>query len=151
MRTARSPLTTSHHTDDPELAAEVRTSVGDYPLWVGWQIIDEVGDRIRRIMDPGVAYIITDEGVLSAGEAGAELARKVRNSRAPVRHPRWRAEQDARDGAAHLHVARGAQGRARPPDPGGRWRSRRRPSRIRRGDVPARPGRSRKYRRACWR
>ena len=58
---------------DPELAAEVRTSSGDYPLWVGWQIIDEVGDRIRRIMDPGVTYIITDEGVY-------QQARRAQNS-----------------------------------------------------------------------
>ena len=58
---------------DPELAAEVRTSAGDYPLWVGWQLIDEVGERIRRIMDPGVAYIITDEGVY-------QQARRAQNS-----------------------------------------------------------------------
>ena len=59
--------------NDPELAAEVRTSAGDYPLWVGWQIIDEVGERIRRIMDPGVTYIITDEGVY-------RQARRAQNS-----------------------------------------------------------------------
>ena len=59
--------------DDPDLAAEVRTSAGDYPLWVGWQLIDEVGERIRRIMDPGVAYIITDEGVY-------RQARRAQNS-----------------------------------------------------------------------
>ena len=58
---------------DPDLAAEVRTSAGDYPLWVGWQLIDEVGERIRRIMDPGVAYIITDEGVY-------RQARRAQNS-----------------------------------------------------------------------
>ena len=59
--------------DDPDLAAEVRTSDGDYPLWVGWQLIDDVGERIRRIMDPGVAYIITDEGVY-------RQARRAQNS-----------------------------------------------------------------------
>ena len=59
--------------NDPELAAEVRTSAGDYPLWVGWQLIDEVGERIRWIMDPGVAYIITDEGVY-------QQARRAQNS-----------------------------------------------------------------------
>ena len=59
--------------DDPDLAAEVRTSAGDYPLWVGWQLIDDVGERIRRIMDPGVAYIITDEGVY-------RQARRAQNS-----------------------------------------------------------------------
>ena len=59
--------------DDPDLAAEVRTSDGDYPLWVGWQLIDDVGERIRRIMDPNVAYIITDEGVY-------RQARRAQNS-----------------------------------------------------------------------
>ncbi len=48
---------------DPELAAEVRASSGDYPLWVGWDIIEEIGERVRRIMSPPAAYIITDEGV----------------------------------------------------------------------------------------
>ena len=49
--------------DEPELAAEVRTSSGDYPLWVGWGILEEIGERIRRILDPSTAYIITDDGV----------------------------------------------------------------------------------------
>ena len=59
--------------DDPELAAEVRTSQGDYPLWVGWGAIDEVGERVGRMMRPGAAYIITDEGVQSH-------ARRAQNS-----------------------------------------------------------------------
>ena len=58
---------------DPELAAEVRTSSGDYPLWVGWQTIDDVGARILRIMDPGAVYVITDEGVY-------DHARRAQNS-----------------------------------------------------------------------
>ncbi len=50
---------------DPDLAAEVRASSGDYPLWVGWNIIEELGERVRRVLDPPVAYIITDDGVQS--------------------------------------------------------------------------------------
>ncbi len=46
-----------------ELAARVRTSSGDYPLWVGWGAIDELGWRVREVLDPPVAYIISDEGV----------------------------------------------------------------------------------------
>ncbi|MCH7801791.1 MAG: AAA family ATPase, partial [Chloroflexi bacterium] len=46
-----------------DLAAEVRTSSGDYPLWVGWGIMDELGQRIKRALDPPVAYIISDGGV----------------------------------------------------------------------------------------
>ena len=51
--------------DRPEddLAAVVRTSSGDYPIWVGWGIMDELGERVKRILTPPVAYIISDEGV----------------------------------------------------------------------------------------
>lgn len=58
---------------DPELAAEVRTSQGDYPLWVGWGAIDEVGERVGRMMQPDAAYIVTDEGVY-------DHARRAQNS-----------------------------------------------------------------------
>ena len=49
--------------DDAELAAHVHTSSGDYPLWVGWGIIDELGRRVRETLDPPVAYIVSDDGV----------------------------------------------------------------------------------------
>ena len=58
---------------DPGLAAEVRTSQGDYPLWVGWGAIDEVGERVGRMMQPDAAYIVTDEGVY-------DHARRAQNS-----------------------------------------------------------------------
>jgi|TARA_B100000315_G_scaffold259991_1_gene318584 3-dehydroquinate synthase len=48
---------------EADLAAEVHTSSGDYPLWVGWDILDELGARVRRLLDPPVAYIVSDEGV----------------------------------------------------------------------------------------
>ncbi len=41
-------------------AARVRTSSGDYPLWVGWGIIEELGERVRSIVRPPAAYIISD-------------------------------------------------------------------------------------------
>ena len=47
---------------DPDLAAEVRTSSGSYPLWVGWDIIEELGARVRGVLDTRVAYIISDTG-----------------------------------------------------------------------------------------
>ena len=46
-----------------DVAATVRTSSGDYPLWVGWGLMDELGQRVRSVLDPPVAYIITDDGV----------------------------------------------------------------------------------------
>ena len=49
--------------DDADLAAWVRTSSGDYPVWVGWGIIDELGQRVKGILNPPVAYIISDDGV----------------------------------------------------------------------------------------
>ncbi len=48
-----------------DLAATVRTSQGDYPVWVGWGILDELGERVKSLLDTSVAYIVTDEGVQS--------------------------------------------------------------------------------------
>jgi shikimate kinase/3-dehydroquinate synthase len=48
---------------DSDLAAEVRTSSGDHPLWVGWGLLDELGQRIKRVLDPPVAYMISDGGL----------------------------------------------------------------------------------------
>ncbi len=48
---------------DGDLAATVRTSSGDYPIWVGWSLLDELGERTRRVLSPRAAYVITDEGV----------------------------------------------------------------------------------------
>ena len=47
---------------DPDLAAEVHTSSGSYSLWVGWGIIEELGARIRSVMDTRAAYVISDTG-----------------------------------------------------------------------------------------
>ena len=49
--------------DESGLAALVRTSSGDYPVWVGWDIIEGLGERVKRMLAPSTAYIITDEGV----------------------------------------------------------------------------------------
>ena len=52
---------------DTDLAATVRTPGGDYPVWVGWGILGELGVHVRRVLDPGTAYIIADEGSHSHG------------------------------------------------------------------------------------
>ena len=124
--------------DDPDLAAEVRTSAGDYPLWVGWQLIDEVGERIRRIMDPGVAYIITDEGVYRQARR-AQNSLEMSGIAAHLFVMPSGEQSKTLATAQHIYVASGPQGGARPPGPGGRWWSSRRPGRIRCGDVSARP------------
>ena len=46
-----------------DLAAVVRTSSGSYPVWVGWGIMDQLGERVKGILSPAAAYIVTDEGV----------------------------------------------------------------------------------------
>ena len=50
--------------DTDDTAAVVRASAGDYPVWVGWGILDELGDRMKAALGASVstAYIITDEG-----------------------------------------------------------------------------------------
>ena len=49
--------------DEENLAATVRTSSGDYPVWVGWGLLDLLGERVKAAIGPSVAYIVTDEGV----------------------------------------------------------------------------------------
>ncbi len=46
-----------------DLAAVVRTSSGDYPVWVGYGILEELGERVKSILKPPAAYVISDEGV----------------------------------------------------------------------------------------
>ena len=52
------------NTDDqyPDLASVVHTSQGDYPIWVGWGILDELGERLKSLLSPSTAYVICDEG-----------------------------------------------------------------------------------------
>ncbi len=61
--TAQQPANDQPYAAD--LAATVRTSQGDYPVWVGWGILDELGERVKSVLDASVAYVITDEGVQS--------------------------------------------------------------------------------------
>ena len=55
--------TNSAPTLDTDLAATVRTSSGDYPVWVGWGLSHSVGERVKSLIDPGAAYVITDNFV----------------------------------------------------------------------------------------
>ena len=60
--------------DSPDLAAVVETSGGDYPVWVGWDIIDRLGERvIQTVGETSTTYIFTDEHVYS-------LARRAQSS-----------------------------------------------------------------------
>ena len=56
-----------------DLAAEVETTGGNYPVWVGWGTLDDIGKRTKEYLSPSCVYIITDESIL-------EHARKVQIS-----------------------------------------------------------------------
>ena len=57
--------TGSSDSPDPNLAAEVSTSSGNYPLWVGWNTIEELGERVQSVLDTRAAYVISDLGAQS--------------------------------------------------------------------------------------
>jgi 3-dehydroquinate synthase len=40
----------------------VRTEAGDYPVWVGWGNLAELGERVREVVGAGTAYVVTDAG-----------------------------------------------------------------------------------------
>ena len=45
-----------------DLAATVHTSSGEYPVWVGWGTLPQLGQRVSGILSAAAAYVITDEG-----------------------------------------------------------------------------------------
>ena len=45
-----------------DVAATVHTSSGSYPVWVGWEILTELGERVGDVLSPGAVYVVTDEG-----------------------------------------------------------------------------------------
>ena len=52
----------------------VETSGGDYPVWVGWDIMDRLGERvIQTVGETSTTYIFTDEHVYS-------MARRAQSS-----------------------------------------------------------------------
>ena len=54
-------------TPEEDLAATVVTTSGDYPVWVGWGLTDQLGERTKRLLAPQVAYVISDEGTYRHG------------------------------------------------------------------------------------
>ena len=60
--------------DSPDLAAVVETSAGDYPVWVGWDTMERLGERVTQTVgETSTTYIFTDEHVYS-------LARRAQSS-----------------------------------------------------------------------
>lgn len=60
--------------EDPNLAAEVTHSNGSYPAFVGWGLMDDLGDRCLRLGLKGPVYIITDERVSKPYARQAQLS-----------------------------------------------------------------------------
>ena len=50
---------------DPNLAATVHHSGGSYPVIAGWDILDDLGERLVDVGVRGAAYIITDDNVMN--------------------------------------------------------------------------------------
>ena len=53
------------HATDPNLAATVHHSGGSYPVVAGWDILDDLGERLVEVGVRGAAYIITDDNVMN--------------------------------------------------------------------------------------
>ncbi len=46
-----------------DLAAKVKTSSGEYPIWVSWDSLNTIGDRVNDFIGTSTAYIIADQNV----------------------------------------------------------------------------------------
>ena len=46
-----------------DLAAKVKTSSGEYPIWVSWDSLNTIGDRVNDFVGTSTAYIIADQNV----------------------------------------------------------------------------------------
>jgi len=52
-----------------DLAAQVKTSNGDYDVLVGWGNITEVGDLVKDMASPNSAFVVSDEGIRKHAES----------------------------------------------------------------------------------
>lgn len=63
---------------DPLVVFEVRTATARYPIVVGWDILDSLGERLREMGLGGTAHIITDTTVQAAhGERALASLRRA--------------------------------------------------------------------------
>ena len=60
---------------DPDLAATVRTPGDEYPVWVGWGIIDSIGERVQEVVSPSRAFVIGDTGAQGHAQRTLESLR----------------------------------------------------------------------------
>jgi len=50
---------------EADLVCIVRTAIGHYPVFVGWGLLDELGQKMKQVGLSGTANIISDESVFS--------------------------------------------------------------------------------------
>ena len=65
------------HEIDLDLAATVRTPSGEYPVWVGWDILGSVGERIQEVVSPPRAFVIGDTGAQRHAQRALESLRSA--------------------------------------------------------------------------
>jgi shikimate kinase/3-dehydroquinate synthase len=56
---------TAERFPEPDLACRVHTSSSDYPVFIGWGIVDQLGEKMIQAGLSGTANIISDETVFS--------------------------------------------------------------------------------------
>ncbi len=59
--------------DQTNIATTVRTSSGNYPIYVGWDVLNKTGEHVKALTGTDTSYVITDEGA-------QQHARTVRQS-----------------------------------------------------------------------
>lgn len=49
-------------TESTESMLTIDTGITTYPIWVGWNTLGNIGEKVRISVNPEVTYIVTDEG-----------------------------------------------------------------------------------------
>ena len=65
------------HEIDLDLAATVRTPSGEYPVWVGWDILGSMGERVQEVVSPSRAFVIGDSGAQGHAQRALESLRSA--------------------------------------------------------------------------
>ena len=60
-----------------DLAATVRTPSDEYPVWVGWDILGSVGERVQEVVSPSRAFVIGDTGAQGHAQRALESLRSA--------------------------------------------------------------------------
>ena len=63
-----------------DTAAEVNTGVSSYPVWVGWEIAEHIGQRINDLIKTEVAYVMADQNSQRHARSIQESLEKNGNS-----------------------------------------------------------------------